>query len=97
MITRQQALKTLQQFKAESGSEYGIISLGIFGSLARNQATESSDVDVVIETETVNPFQIVHIKEQLETLLETHVDIVRKRATMNAFLKKRIENEAVYV
>lgn len=97
MLTKQQTLTKLHQFKAESGSEYGIISLGIFGSFARSQATEESDIDVVIETKTVNPFQIVHIKEQLEILLEAHVDIVRMRKSMNVFLRKRIENEAVYV
>lgn len=97
MPTQQQTLTALRKFKADSGSEYGIVSLGIFGSLARNQAKADSDVDVVIETESVNPFQLVHIREQLETLLGTHVDIVRMRKTMNKFLKKRIEKEAVYV
>ncbi|MDF7822795.1 nucleotidyltransferase domain-containing protein [Pontiellaceae bacterium B12227] len=97
MITQQQAISSLKKFKAEAGSEYGIISLGIFGSLARNQATELSDIDVVVETEVVNPFQMVHLKEQLELILDMPVDIVRMRKTMNAFLKKRIENEAVYV
>ncbi len=97
MISTQQTLRTLKEFKANSGAEYGIVSLGIFGSLARNQAKADSDIDVVIETESVNPFQLVHIREQLESLLGTHVDIVRMRKTMNKFLKKRIEQEAVYV
>ena len=97
MISRQQTLTTLQRFKDETGSEYGIVSLGVFGSLARNEANENSDVDVVIETKEVNPFQIVHLKEHLETLLDTPVDIVRKRPRMNPFLKKQIERDAVYV
>jgi predicted nucleotidyltransferase len=37
------------------------------------------------------------MKEQLETLLNAHVDIIRKRQNMNPFLKKRIEQDAVYV
>ena len=97
MVSRQQALNTLQQFKAEKGSEYGIISLGMFGSLARNQETGESDIDVVVETESVNPFQLVHLREHLEILLESHVDIVRMRKNMNGFLKKRIEQDAIYV
>jgi len=97
MISRQQTLAVLQQFKNTTGSEYGIISLGIFGSVARNEATENSDVDVVVEIERADPFQIIHLKEQLESLLATHVDIVRKRDPMNRFLKKRIERDAVYV
>lgn len=97
MVSRQQALTALGRFKSEAGSEYGIVSLGVFGSLARNEAKEGSDVDVVVETTTADPFQLIHLKEQLETLLNTPVDIVRKRQNMNPFLKKRIERDAVYV
>jgi predicted nucleotidyltransferase len=97
MPTQQQVLSILKQFKNEAGHEYGIRTLGLFGSLARNQANADSDIDVVIETDTVNPFQMVHIKEQLETRLGTHVDLVRMRKSMNNFLKKRIESEALYV
>ncbi len=97
MISRQQALTALQRFKNETGSKYGIVSLGIFGSLARNQANEESDVDVIIETNRVDAFQIIHIKEELEQRLNTPVDIVRKRERMNEFLKNRIEKEAIYV
>ena len=97
MISRTQALDKLRRFKAEKGPNYGIVSLGLFGSLARNQQTEQSDIDVVVETRTVDPFQMVHLKEQLEALLETQIDLVRLRKNMNAFLKKRIEQDAVYV
>jgi predicted nucleotidyltransferase len=97
MLSRQQTLAALQRFKNEAGSEYGIVSLGIFGSLARNEAKEGSDVDVVVETEKADAFQIIHLKEHLESLLNSHVDIVRKRPNMNDFLKKRIERDAVYV
>jgi len=39
----------------------------------------------------------VHIKEDLQQDLNCPVDIVRMRQHMNPFLKKNIENEAVYV
>ncbi len=97
MISRQQTITALQRFKSEVGSEYGIVSLGVFGSLARNEAREDSDVDVVIETNKADPFQLVHLKEQLEILLTTPVDIVRKRPRMNPLLKEEIEKDAVYV
>lgn len=97
MISRQQTLNALRRFKIENGSNYGIVSLGVFGSLARNEATTESDVDVVVETQTADPFRLVHLKEQLETLLDAKVDIVRKRQNMNPFLKRQIERDAVYV
>lgn len=97
MISKKQALIRLQGFKETNGSKYGIVSLGVFGSLARNQASEKSDVDVVVETLNADAFQMVHLKDELKNLLNTEVDIVRKRPTMNPFLKKRIEQDAVYV
>ncbi|MFA6173072.1 MAG: nucleotidyltransferase domain-containing protein [Kiritimatiellales bacterium] len=97
MVSRQQALTALEQFKSEAGSEYGIVSLGVFGSLARDEAKDGSDVDVVVETTTADPFRLIHLKEHLETLLNTPVDIVRKRQNMNPLLKEEIEKDAVYV
>ena len=97
MISKKQALIRLQGFKETNGSKYGIVSLGVFGSLARNQASENSDVDVVVETLNADAFQMVHLKDELKNLLNAEVDIVRKRPTMNPFLKKRIEQDAVYV
>ena len=53
--------------------------------------------NIVVKTETPDPFKIVHIKENLETQLNRHVDIVRLRDNMNTFLIERIKKEAIYV
>lgn len=90
-------LELLKKFKEKYAIQYGIEQMGIFGSVARDEATESSDVDVVVKIKTPNPFIIVHIKDDLERQLQQEVDIVRFRDTMNPFLKKRIEAEVVYV
>jgi predicted nucleotidyltransferase len=97
MITQQDALNSLKKFKAEASSKYGIVSLGIFGSVARNEASEGSDLDVVVETERVNPFQLVHLKSELEQLLGVRVDLIRQREWMNEFLRKQIKRDAIYV
>jgi len=96
-MSRSDILKVLKEFKEKHADEYGILLMGIFGSVARDQATEKSDVDIVLKTKTPDPFNIVHIKEALEEILHKHVDIVRLRERMNPSLKTRIEKEAVYV
>lgn len=96
-MNRADLLNKLAEFKKNNSEKYGILSIGIFGSFARNQASKLSDVDIVVKTKTPDPFTIVHIKESLEEQLKIPVDIVRFRETMNPFLKKRIEKEAVYV
>ncbi len=96
-MSRSDIIKILKEFKEKDAEKYGILVLGIFGSVARDQATDKSDVDIFLKTKTPDPFNIVHIKEDLEAQLHQQVDIVRLRDRMNLFLKKRIEKEAVYV
>ena len=71
--------------------------IGIFGSVARGEQTENSDVDVYLETSKPNMFALVHIKEDLQSLFGCNVDIVRLRDQMDSLLRNRIEKEGIYV
>jgi uncharacterized protein len=95
-LKRSKVLEMLHQLKPTLAERYGVTRLGIFGSVARDQATEVSDVDVVVEM-TPDLFAMVHLKEHLQSALQVPVDIVRYRVTMNPRLKQRIDQEAVYV
>jgi uncharacterized protein len=97
MISRENVLDVLRNYKSELEERYGVTSLGLFGSVAREQATEASDVDVVITMRSPNLFTLVHVKETLEDALHEHVDIVHYRDSMNGFLKSRIDRDAIYV
>ncbi len=96
-MDREDLLNKLKKFKHLNGQKYGIEALGLFGSFARDQAKESSDVDIVVKIQTPDPYTIVHIKEELESQLSMPVDIIRLREQMNPFLKERISNEVIYV
>lgn len=97
VIDRDLALETLRRHKNDFKEQYGIIRIGIFGSVARNEAKDESDIDVVIEMKKPDLFYMVHIKETLENDFQRPVDIVHFRDKMNIFLKDRINREAVYV
>jgi predicted nucleotidyltransferase len=92
-----EVLGVLKKRKMEFEAAYGVTAIGIFGSLARGEAIPDSDVDVVVKMANPDLFYLVHIKEELEGDYKTKVDIVHYREKMNAFLKKRIDQEAVYV
>lgn len=96
-MKRDIALDILGQYKRDNLDKYGILSMGIFGSVARDEARDSSDVDVCIQTKVPNMFNIIHIKDELQILFSAKVDIIRVRDKMNPFLKKRIEKDAIYV
>jgi hypothetical protein len=51
----------------------------------------------VVELEDPDMFNLISIKQDLEEELSRPVDIVRYRERMNAFLKAKIEKEAIYV
>ena len=96
-MNRATLLHSLKVFKEINKIKYRIKTIGIFGSYARDNADEHSDVDIVVNTETPDLFNIIHIKQDLEEQLQMPVDIIRLREQMNPFLKKRIEKEAIYV
>ena len=96
-MNKENVLKLLSEFKQKNSEEYKISELGIFGSVAKEKNNSNSDIDIVVKTMEANLFMFVHIKEELEDLLNMDVDIVRYREKMNPYLKKHIDEEAVYV
>lgn len=96
-MSQHEVLETLSQFQKSKGQEYFIHRIGVFGSMARNQIDDTSDVDIVVELTKPDLLALVGIKQELEGLLSRSVDIVRYRERMNAFLKERIDREAIYV
>lgn len=96
-MSRAEILKILKAFKEKYAEQYGITSLGLFGSAARDENQEGSDVDVVIRLKKQDMFHIIGIKQDLEETLHTNIDVISYRETMNSFLKNRIDKEALYV
>ena len=96
-MKRDDILAILREFKRDHGQEYGILQIGIFGSTARDEAGEESDVDILVKTRTPNPFALVHVKQAIERRVHKHVDIIRVREKMNPFLRERIKKECRYV
>jgi len=94
---RETVLGELRKLKPDLEKQYGVTKIGIFGSFARNEIREDSDVDVVVEMSEPDLFYMVHIKDMLEKRFQMPVDVIRYRAMMNRYLKARIDREAVYV
>jgi uncharacterized protein len=89
-------ISVLNRYKVSHQAKYGIKRLGLFGSAARGTTTGQSDIDIVIELEKQDLIFMIGIKQDLEEQLGSNVDIVSYRPTMNPFLKRRIDQEAVY-
>lgn len=97
MKTKEQYIQLLATFKKENGSLYGLKNMGIFGSVARGEHRKQSDIDIYYEGEPLSLFKLSDLKDKLEQKLDTPVDLVRLRDSMNRFLKERIQKEGLNV
>ena len=96
MTTTNDYISILRKYLSTKADAYGITKIGIFGSVARNEQTEDSDVDVCVEMKKPDLFTMVHIKEEQQELFGKPVDIVRLRKNMNPMLLKQIERDGIY-
>lgn len=96
-MDREEVISYLKKFKEENQNKYHIERLGVFGSVAKDKAHAKSDLDIVVKLTKQDLFEIIGIKQELEEKFHVPVDVVSYREKMNAFLKKRIDAEAVYV
>lgn len=96
-MRREDILSFIAAYKAKFEEEFGIKRIGLFGSYARGEVREESDIDIVVEIEKPDLFQLIGIKQAIEEALGTKVDIVRLRDKMNQALRSRIERDAIYV
>lgn len=91
-------LKYLKLNKERYKSEFHIIKIGIFGSFARNEQNEESDIDIIIEFEE-NTSNLTKIKQQLKSEIRTQfnrsVDICREKYIKPIF-KTQILSEVKY-
>jgi uncharacterized protein len=96
-------MKSLEEIRAilrshqdEWKRRYGVHQMAIFGSYSRGDATESSDIDVLVDIDPAIGLLFVEFAEELEKTLEAHVDLVSRRAVRPAALRY-IEKDLVSV
>lgn len=70
--------------------------MAIFGSVARNEATEGSDIDILIEFDGKIGSKFISLADELETSLENPVDLVSKKGIKQKYFE-RIKSDLVYV
>jgi predicted nucleotidyltransferase len=89
----EEQIKTSKQFLQE---QYGIEKIGIFGSFARNEQQDTSDIDILIELGN-KPIglEFMDIKYFLEERLGVTVDLVTKNA-LKPQLRDQILKEVIY-
>jgi hypothetical protein len=88
--------KILTELKPELEKNFHVSSIGIFGSVARNESSSESDVDIVVDFDQPIGISFIDLANLLEEKIETHVDLFSKKGIRPQYLSS-IEKEIVYV
>jgi uncharacterized protein len=94
-MRRDEALALLRNHREELRG-FGIKSLGIFGSVARDEAGPDSDVDLLVEFAIpAGLFELIRLQRYLETLFRRRVDLATPKGLRDQF-RGRILRDTVY-
>jgi len=87
----------IKKHKDELKEKYSVKEIGIFGSFARGEAKEDSDIDILVEFEKpIGLFKFLELEEYLSNLIGREVDLVSKKA-LKPHIGKHILEEVVTV
>jgi predicted nucleotidyltransferase len=97
-MRRDEALRILAEHREELRRQFGVRSLSLFGSTARNEASKKSDLDLLVEFDRpIGLFHLIGTQQHLERLLGVaKVDLVLRRSVIEE-LKENIFAEAINV
>lgn len=96
MCTRNECFEKVKKAAPYISETFGVTSLCIFGSMARGDNKKGSDVDVCVEMPP-KAFKVLALKNFLQELLGTAVDLIRRHSNMDTFLLDEIEKDGIYI
>jgi predicted nucleotidyltransferase len=100
VLTKEKITEILHENYPYLAAEYGVRRIGLFGSYAKDTATDTSDVDIVVEFDRPIGFRFAEFAEYLESLLGKRVDVLTPggiRGIRIERIARSIEENIVYV
>lgn len=100
MLTQEKARDILRRELPNLRDNFGVRSIGLFGSFAKGEQTEDSDIDILIEFEKPIGLKFVELAEYLEKVFGRQVDVLTPAGIKGIRIKKiaqEIERGIVYV
>jgi predicted nucleotidyltransferase len=94
---RQDILSSLKKMKGEVAKEYSVKRIGVFGSVARDEQTDQSDIDLLVEfSKPVGFVHFMQLEEFLSERLGNHVDLVTSDS-LKPLIRQDVLSEVIYV
>ena len=95
MLSRNEVERKIKQHKPLLQEKFKVKEIGIFGSYAKGQFTDNSDVDILVSFNEPVGFEFIELKDYLEGLLDIKVDLVTEGA-LKPQIKEKILREVLY-
>lgn len=98
-VNQEYILETLRANRERLRQEFGIERIGLYGSFARNEETETSDIDLVFDLEagrSLSWSEKDRLYRILSRQLHKKLDLVNSRF-MNPFIEYKMEKDVIYV
>lgn len=96
MRSTQDYIQLLKAHAPVLHERYGVTSMSLFGSVARGEHKENSDVDVLVDMPATLR-GVGGANDYLENLLGCHVDMVRNHKHLTPFFRKQIERDGITI
>lgn len=96
MISKQNVVKKLKRVRPVLLEKYGITSLGLYGSVLRDDFTPQSDIDIIVDFSKPIGIEFIDLAEDLEKVLQHKVDLVSKQGVKLTFFEV-IKKDILYV
>jgi predicted nucleotidyltransferase len=96
MYTLEKIVEILRAHKSELQRKYPVAGIGVFGSYARGQATEKSDIDIAVDINGPMGLNFVAMADEIENLFGIKTDVIPSRAIKKDYLDG-IQKDIVYV
>jgi predicted nucleotidyltransferase len=96
-MKKDEIIKILQSDKQFLKENYGVVSIGLFGSYAKGGEKPDSDVDFLVEFKEPSYSLLMGLYAYLENKLNSKIEIVRKGPHVSERFLKNIKNDLIYV
>ncbi len=89
-------IKRLEELKPILREKYKVVKIGVFGSVARGEDREESDIDILVVFSEPIGLKFFDLVELLEKVLERKVDLVSDKA-ISPYIKPYIDKEVIFI
>lgn len=97
-MKKETIIEKLKEEKAKINQKFFVSEIGLFGSYVRNEQTKGSDIDILVDLYKPIGWDIVELKDYLQSSLGMKVDLSLKKGLMrNKKLWKLLKSEVLYV